>query len=51
MVTKTKKNSPKKRKTVPTQGKQRKITKDKASADKSNFSNFEPYKLKKGEKE
>ncbi len=50
MVTKTKKNPPKKRKTEPTRRKQTKVTKTKPSADKSNFSNFEPYKLKKGEK-
>ena len=50
MVTKTKKNSPKKRKTAPTREKQTKITKAKAPADRSNFNNFEPYKLKKGEK-
>ena len=50
MVTKTKKNPPQKRKTAPTRGKQTKVIKTKASADKSNFSNFEPYKLKKGEK-
>ena len=50
MVTKTKKNSPQKRKTAPTRGKQKRIKASKASTDRSNFSNFEPYKLKKGEK-
>ena len=50
MVTKTKKNAPKKGKTAATRGKQTKIRKPKAPADRSNFSNFEPYKLKKGEK-
>ena len=50
MVIKTKKSVPKKRKTTTTRGKQTKITKGKAPADRSNFSNFEPYKLKKGEK-
>ena len=50
MVTKTKKSAPKKRKTGTKSEKQPKITKAKAQADRSNFSNFEPYKLKKGEK-
>ena len=50
MVTKTNKSSPKKRKAAPTPLKRKKNTKTKASADRSNFSNFEPYKLKKGEK-
>ncbi len=50
MVTKTKKNPPKKRKTAPMPGKQKKSAKAKTPADRSNFSNFEPYKLKKGEK-
>ena len=50
MVTKTKKKSLQTRKTSSTSGKQKKITKAKATTDKSNFGNFEPYRLKKGEK-
>ena len=50
MVKKTNKNPPKKRKAAPTQGKKAKKTKAKAPADKSNFINFEPYKIKRGEK-
>jgi len=50
MVKKTNKNTPKKRKAAPTQRKQTKKTTAKAPADKSNFSNFEPYKIKRGEK-
>jgi DnaK suppressor protein len=50
MVTKTNKNSPVKRKVSPKREKNKKNTSAKARTDKSNFSNFEPYKLKKGEK-
>ena len=45
-----KKSAPKKRKTEPTSAKRTKITKAKVPAYRANFSNFEPYKLKKGEK-
>ena len=49
MVTKTKKTSPAKRKAGAKQVKKKQSAKIKTRTDKSNFSNFEPYKLKKGE--
>ena len=49
MVTKTNKNSTSKKVTPRKRKKQKKTDSTKPQADTSNFSNFEPYKLKKGE--